>query len=261
MPSPCRTAFSTRLVITCTACRGRRAPAAGRRPPPPRTRGWCRSGCSRSPGPRAPRCPPGADRAAAGRCRCRATSRSSVISRPSRSASLLTVASISFFCSSLNDSQRLISVVTNPRTPVSGERSSCATVATRSERSRSSRSRPRAERSTTPTRLTGPPRPARTSRPVTSTSSPFGRIHDCSVNETRLASPSYGRCMVHHSVPSRSRSSSTSLSGRPIPPSPSSPSCSRATSLVRTTLPSASATTSPSGRASCITVSESTASP
>ncbi len=104
----------------------------------------------------------------------RATSSSSVISRESRSASACTVLSISFFCSSLSRSHLLSSVETKPLTPVSGERSSWATVATRSERSRSSRARPRPERITSATLSTGPNRTGRLIRPVTSTSVPVG---------------------------------------------------------------------------------------
>ena len=62
--------------------------------------------------------------------------------RTRRSASELTVVSISLRCSSLSLSHRLSSAWTKPLTPVSGERSSWATVATRSERSRSRRARP-----------------------------------------------------------------------------------------------------------------------
>ena len=88
----------------------------------------------------------------------RATSSSSAISRVSRSESAWTVVSISFFCSSLSRSHLFSSVATKPFTPVSGERSSWATVATRSERSRSSRARPRPERITRATLSTGPNR-------------------------------------------------------------------------------------------------------
>ena len=85
----------------------------------------------------------------------RATSRSSAISRASRSASALTVVSISLRWSSLSLSQRLSSACTKPFTPVSGERSSWATVATRSERSRSRRARPRPLRRPTAMPTTG----------------------------------------------------------------------------------------------------------
>ena len=95
----------------------------------------------------------------------RATSSSSAISRVSRSASALTVSSIIFFWSSLSLSHLDSSVATKPLTPVSGERSSWATVATRSERSRSSRSRARAERSDTATCRTGLARARRAAMP------------------------------------------------------------------------------------------------
>ena len=77
------------------------------------------------------------------------------MSRVSRSVSVWTDCMISRFWSSLNLSQRARRVPVNPLTPVSGERSSWATVATRSERSRSSRLRARADRSETVTCVTG----------------------------------------------------------------------------------------------------------
>ncbi len=98
--------------------------------------------------------------------------------------------SISFFCSSLSRSHLLSSVETNPLTPVRGDRSSWATVATRSERSRSSRARPRPERITSATLSTGPARRDRLIRPVTSTSVPAEVSQDCSGNATRLPRPS-----------------------------------------------------------------------
>ena len=122
----------------------------------------------------------------------RATSSSSAISRLSRSASALTVASISFFCSSLSLSQRFSSACTKPFTPVSGERISWATVATRSERSRSSRARPRPERSVTATRSTGSLVVGRWIRAVTSTSCPLGSVQACSGTPVRVESPRYG---------------------------------------------------------------------
>ena len=118
-----------------------------------------------------------------------------MISRDSRSASVPTVVSISFFCSSLSRSHLLSSVVTNPFTPVSGERNSWATVATRSERSRSSRSRPRADRSTSATWSTRcrcrPVQP----RASTSTSVPSGSSQDCSGMPVRRREPGVG--LVH----------------------------------------------------------------
>jgi hypothetical protein len=118
----------------------------------------------------------------------RATSSSSAISRLNRSASEWTVVSISFFWSSLSLSQRLISAWTKPLTPVSGERSSWATVATRSDRSRSSRARPRPERSVTAIWVIS--RPSRWMRAATSTSLPSGRSQDCSGTPVRVCSPS-----------------------------------------------------------------------
>ena len=140
----------------------------------------------------------------------RATSSSSVISRDSRSESACTVVSISFFCSSLSRSHLLSSVETKPLTPVSGERSSWATVATRSDRSRSSRARPRPERITSATLSTGPKRTGRLIRPVTSTSVPSEVSHDCSVRPTRLPRPSYGVLVAYQSQLSLSWSAITS---------------------------------------------------
>ena len=119
----------------------------------------------------------------------RATSSSSAISRVSRSASTLTVSSIIFFWSSLSLSHLDSSVATKPLTPVSGERSSWATVATRSERSRSSRSRARAERIDTATRDTGCLGLSRRMRAVMSTSVPSERYQACSVRWVRVDSP------------------------------------------------------------------------
>ena len=79
-----------------------------------------------------------------------------MISRLSRSASAWTVVSISSFCSSLRRVQRLSIAWTKPFTPVSGDRSSWATAATRSDRSRSRRARPRPERTETATPIGGP---------------------------------------------------------------------------------------------------------
>ena len=119
----------------------------------------------------------------------RATSRSSAISRVSRSASAFTVSSIIFFWSSLSLSHLDSRVATKPFTPVSGDRSSWATVATRSERSRSRRSRARAERTDTATCRTGAPGASRTIRAVTSSSVPSERYHACSVSWLRVERP------------------------------------------------------------------------
>ena len=69
------------------------------------------------------------------------TSSSSVISLVTRSASALTVSSMTRFWSSVNLGHLASSVAVNPFTLVSGERSSWATVETRSARLRSSRIR------------------------------------------------------------------------------------------------------------------------
>ena len=110
--------------------------------------------------------------------------------RLSRSESEWTVVSISFFCSSLSLSHRFSIACTKPLTPVSGERSSWATVATRSERSRSRRARPRPERMLIATRSTGRSVAGRWMRAATSTSLPSGRVQDCSGTPVRVVSPS-----------------------------------------------------------------------
>ena len=71
----------------------------------------------------------------------RETSSSSVMSLVTRSASLLTVSSMTRFCSSVKRSHLASMVAVKPLTLVSGERSSWATVETRSARLRSSRAR------------------------------------------------------------------------------------------------------------------------
>ena len=119
----------------------------------------------------------------------RATSRSSVISRLSRSASAWTVVSISSFCSSLSRVQRLSMAWTKPFTPVSGDRSSWATAATRSDRSRSRRARPRPERTETATPVGGPSGSSRRIRAVTRHSLPSGSTHDCSGTPVRVLRP------------------------------------------------------------------------
>ncbi len=127
----------------------------------------------------------------------RATSSSSAINRLSRSESELTVVSISFFWSSLSLSHRLSRACTKPFTPVSGERSSWATVATRSERSRSRRARPRPERRVIATRSTGSLRAVRWMRAETRTSLPSGSSHGCSGTAVRVASPWKGELHAH----------------------------------------------------------------
>ena len=96
------------------------------------------------------------------------------MSRVTRSASAFTVSSMIFFCSSVNLSHLASSVAVNPLTLVSGERSSWATVETRSARLRSARSRASVSRKATTSRTNLPP--SRTYRQVASTSrSPAGR--------------------------------------------------------------------------------------
>ena len=145
----------------------------------------------------------------------RATSSSSAISRLSRSESAWTVVSISFFCSSLSLSHRLSIACTKPLTPVSGERSSWATVATRSERSRSSRARPRPLR-----RLTARPL---ISAVAASRSEPGGGQHLLAPREQPALlgdaapdrEPANGWLTSSHDRPSLSCSRSTSASGAP----------------------------------------------
>ena len=85
-----------------------------------------------------------------------------MISRVTRSASALTVSSMTRFWSSLNRDHLASSVAVNPLTDVSGERSSCATVETSSARLRSSRARCCAPRRVITRRRTGPERLSRT---------------------------------------------------------------------------------------------------
>ena len=92
----------------------------------------------------------------------RDTSSSSVISRVTRSASALTVSSMTRFWSSLNRDHLASSVAVKPLTDVSGARSSCATVETSSARLRSSRARCCAPRRVITRRRTGPERSSRT---------------------------------------------------------------------------------------------------
>ena len=89
-------------------------------------------------------------------------SSSSAISRVTRSASESTVSSISRFWSSVNRSHLLSRVAVKPLTLVSGERSSCATVAISSACARSVRRRASVPRSATTTRRTGPRAHSRT---------------------------------------------------------------------------------------------------
>ena len=181
----------------------------------------------------------------------RATSSSSAISRASRSLSAETVSSISFFWSSLSLSHRFSSAVTKPFTPVSGERSSWATVATRSERSRSSRARPRPDRSVIATRSTGCASEGRCSLAETSTSVPSGSSQVCSGTAVRVARPSYGELRPTQPLPSWSVSARTNSSGWPTG-LPSTPSIRTASAEISSTRPRPSAMTTPSGSASTI---------
>ena len=89
----------------------------------------------------------------------REASSSSVISRVTRSASASIVSSMRRFWSSVNRSQLRSRVEENPLTPVSGERSSWATVVSRAALSASARRRPSASRRPSTTARTGSPGP------------------------------------------------------------------------------------------------------
>ena len=86
----------------------------------------------------------------------REMSSSSAISRVTRLASASTVSSISFFWSSVKRSHFASSVAVKPLTEVSGERSSCATVAISSAWLRSVRRRASVPRRPTTRRSSGP---------------------------------------------------------------------------------------------------------
>ena len=180
----------------------------------------------------------------------RATSSSSVISRLSRSASAWTVVSMSSFCSSLSRVQRLSIACTKPLTPVSGERSSWATAATRSERSRSRRARPRPERTDTATPIAGPSGASRWIRAVTRHSLPSGSTHDCSGTPVRVRGPSYGALYSSQVRPSLLVSEKTSTNCAPTTFERSTPKSCSAARLTSTTVPSRSKMTTPSARAS-----------
>ena len=77
-----------------------------------------------------------------------------------------------------------------PLMPVRGDRSSCATVATKSDRSRSRWLRTFALRTLAMTLTTVPPGRSRTSRAVTRYSLPRGEYQDCSESRFRMFSPS-----------------------------------------------------------------------
>ena len=152
--------------------------------------------------------------------------------RASRSASALTVVSISLRCSSLSLSQRLSSAWTKPLTPVSGERSSWATVATRSERSRSSRARPRPLRmpdgDADDRRRAGR---SRTRRAVVSTSSPTALSQDCSGTPVRVEMLSKGRLTSSQVARPGPGAAARRRAARPSPARPSVPSSRAAWSL------------------------------
>ena len=136
-------------------------------------------------------------------------SSSSVISRVTRSASALTVSSISRFWSSLKRSHLASRVAVKPLTLVSGERSSWATVETSSARLSSSRARCRVPRMRHDA-PGGPGRAARRGRSatVTSTSWPPGRSRLRSGWPVTLRRPSYGSAHGHQARPSRPSSGS-----------------------------------------------------
>jgi hypothetical protein len=172
------------------------------------------------------------------------------MSRLSRSASESTVSSMNWRCSSEKRSHFDSRVDVNPLMPVSGERSSWATVATRSERSRSRWLRTFALRTLATTRTTAPPGRSRTRRAVTRYSLPRGEYQDCSDNRLRMLRPSYGRVESYQLLPFRS--SKGIASDRCMPSI--SPGAARAIrsmrSLTYSTTPSAPAMTTPSGKSS-----------
>ena len=180
----------------------------------------------------------------------RATSSSSVISRLSRSASAWTVVSISSFCSSLRRVQRLSIAWTKPFTPVSGDRSSWATAATRSDRSRSRRARPRPERTETATAVGGPSGSSRRIRAVTRHSLPSGSTHDCSGTPVRVLGPWNGALYSSHVRPSLLVSENTSTNCAPTTFERSTPNSCSAARLTSTTVSSRSKMTTPSASAS-----------
>ena len=180
----------------------------------------------------------------------RATSSSSVISRLSRSASAWTVVSMSSFCSSLSRVQRLSIAWTKPLTPVSGDRSSWATAATRSDRSRSRRARPRPERTDMATPVGGPSGRSRRIRAVTRHSLPSGSTQDCSGTPVRVRGPSNGKLCSTHVRPSLSVSEKASVNCLPTTACRSTPKSRSAARLTSTTEPSRSKMTTPSARTS-----------
>ena len=133
-PSPCRTAFSTRLA-TIWANLSRSTQTGRSSSGDAETAQPAAAAAARAGGPRPRPRSTGSLRTRAGRrrsARRRAARRSAGSAgrrrrRPSRS--------ISSFCESVNRSHLASRVAVKPLTPVSGQRSSCATVATRSERS------------------------------------------------------------------------------------------------------------------------------
>ncbi len=202
MPAPWRSAFSTRLPTTWSILSGS-AQTSGR---PAAT-----SITKRSSGSPCATCPATARRTAAGRsttclrtssrpASIRLTSSRSVSSRVTRSASAFTVSSMIFFWASGKRSQRASSVAVNPLTLVSGDRSSWATVLTRSARLRSVRSRARSSRSTTSSRSRRRPSP-RTNDAVTSRPLPLGSTSRRSGWRVRVISPPYGSVQDHQSRP------------------------------------------------------------
>ena len=146
----------------------------------------------------------------------RATSSSSAISRVNRSASLSTASSIRRRWSSVNRSHLFSSVEVNPLTPVSGDRSSWATVAIRSACSRSARSRASVPRKHTTTRSTGPPRSAADVGGGDQQIATIGQLQDPFNLAAAVESPPNGLLTSHQSRPAVSTSGSASASGSPI---------------------------------------------
>ena len=158
VPAPCRTAFSMRLariwkiLSASSQVSGRPSPTSSR------------NLSSGSPAATRPSMTFLACSGMSTSSRCtsirpdsiRDTSSSSVISLVTRSASELTVSSMTSFWSSVNRGHLASSVAVKPLTLVSGERSSWATVETRSARPRSARARCCAPRSVIVSRRTAP---------------------------------------------------------------------------------------------------------
>ena len=169
-----------------------------------------------------------------------------------RSASALTVASISSFCSSVKRSHFASSVAVNPLTLVSGERNSWATVLTRSARLRSSRSRDSVPRRLTTTRWTTRRRIADVARGGQQLALRLaGHQQQPALGlAVTPGSRSSGAEHSHQSLP-RSSSSGDEL-GQPAGPAPRAPrrAAQQRSRHCKPTVPSASRTIRPSGSSS-----------